>query len=50
MNLKTNILEEYVNYVDNTREINKYIKLLIISFVIILCLFLLSNLFNYSSK
>ena len=40
MNIKTNLLEEYVNFVDNTKKQNKYFKMLINFFVIILCLFL----------
>ena len=40
MNIKTSLLEEYVNFVDNTKKQNKYFKLLIILFVIILRLFL----------
>ena len=27
MNIKTNLLEEYVNFVDNTKKQNKYFKL-----------------------
>ena len=27
MNIKTNLLEEYVNFVDNTKEQNKYFKI-----------------------
>ena len=26
MNIKTNLLEEYVNFVDNTKKQNKYFK------------------------
>ena len=40
MNVKTKILEEYVNFVDSTKKQNKYFKVIIILFVIILCLFL----------
>ena len=28
MNLKTNLLEDYVNFVDNTKEQNEYFKLI----------------------
>ena len=41
MNIKTNLLEEYVNFVDNTKKQNKYLKISIILFVIIVFLFLL---------
>ena len=27
MNIKTNLLEEYVNFVDNTKKQNKYFKI-----------------------
>ena len=40
MNIETNLLEEYVNFVDNTKKQNKYPKLILIFFVVILCLFL----------
>ena len=50
MNIKTNLLEEYVNFVDKTGKQNKYLKILTILFVVILCLFLFSVLFNYNSK
>ena len=30
MNLKTNLLEEYVNFVDNRKKQNKYFKTIII--------------------
>ena len=39
MNLKTNLLDEYVNFVDNTKKQNKYFKISIILFVIIMFLF-----------
>ena len=48
--LKQNLLEEYVNFVDNTKKQIKYFKILIILFVIILCLFLFFVFFNYNSK
>ena len=47
MNIKTNLLEEYVNFVDNTKKQNKYFKISIILFVIILFLFLSIVLFKY---
>ena len=39
MDIKTNLLEEYVTFVDSTKKQNKYFKILIILFVIVLCLF-----------
>ena len=50
MNIKTNLLEEYVNFVDSTKEQNKYFKIIIILFVVILCLFLFFVLFNYLNE
>ena len=40
MNIETNLLEEYVNFVDNTKKQNKYFKVFLILFVVILCLIL----------
>ena len=40
MNIKTNLLEDYVNFVDNTKKQEKYFKILIFLFMDILCLFL----------
>ena len=50
MNINTNLLEEYVNFVDNTKKQNKYFKLIIILFVVILCLFLVFVLFSCLSE
>ena len=46
MNIKTNLLEEYVNYVDNTKKQNKYFKTIIFFNAIVLSLFLFSLLFK----
>ena len=40
MNIKTILVEEYVNFVDKTKKQNKYFEILIILFVVTLCLFL----------
>ena len=40
MNIKTNLLEEYVNFVDNTKKQNKYFKIFIILIVLNMFLFL----------
>ena len=29
MNIKTSLLEDYVNFVDNTKKQNKYLKMII---------------------
>ena len=46
MNNKTNSLEEYVNFVDNTKKQNKYFKISIISIAIIMFLILFFLLFQ----
>ena len=52
MNIKTNLLEEYVNFVDITKKQNKYFKIIIILIIIIMFLFfffvLLYNIKNYT--
>ena len=40
MNIKTNLLEEYVNFVDNTKKQNKYFKIFLFLIVKIMFLFL----------
>ena len=40
MNNQTNLLEEYVNFVDNTKKQNKYFTISIILIAIIMFLFL----------
>ena len=35
MNIKTCLLEEYVNFVDLTKKQNKYFKLIIILFMVV---------------
>ena len=35
MNIKTNLLEDYVNFVDNTKKQNKYLRIIITLFVVI---------------
>ena len=50
MNIKTNLLEEYINFVDNTKKQNKYFKIILILFVVILCSILIFVLFNYLNE
>ena len=50
MNLKTNLLEDYVNFVDLTKKQNRYFKKFIIFFVVILCLFLFFVSIEYNTK
>ena len=47
MNIKTNLLEDYVNFVDNTKKQNKYFKIFLFLFVTIMFLFLFFLLFQY---
>ena len=45
MNIKTNLLEEYVNFVDTTKKQNKYFK--IIMFLIVITVFLFFFVFCF---
>ena len=47
MNIKTNLLEEYVNFVDNTKKQTKYFKVSIVLIAISIFLFLCFVLFKY---
>ena len=47
MSIKTNLLEDYVNFVDNTKKQNKYFKLIIFLIVIVVALFLFFVLFLF---
>ena len=47
MNFKTNLLEEYVNFVDTTKKQNKYFKILTILIVIIVFLFFFCFIIQY---
>ena len=49
MNNKTNILEDYVNFVDNTKKQNTFFKKIIFLIAIIL-FFLFSVLFKYQTN
>ena len=50
MNFKTNLLEEYINFVDNTKKRNK--KLWICTFLLVFILVLLSiiRVFSYLNE
>ena len=50
MNNKTNLLEDYVGFVDSTKKQNKYLRIIIILFVVVVSLFLFSVLFKYHKK
>ena len=50
MNIKTKLLEEYVNFVDAIKKQNTYLKILINLFVVSASLFLIFLLFQYLKK
>ena len=45
MDIKTNLLEEYVNFVANTKKQNKYFRIFLFLMVLIMFLFLCYVLF-----
>ena len=49
MNIKTKLLEVYVNFVDLTKKQNKHFKIFIFLIAIITVLFLCFVLFKYNS-
>ena len=50
MNIKTNLLENYVIFVDTTKKGNKYFKTIVILIAIVLFLFLIFLFFKYNIK
>ena len=50
MNIKTNLIEEYVNFVDSTMKQNTNYKIIIFLFVVIVTLFLFFLLFKYLNE
>ena len=50
MNIKTKLLEEYVNFVADTKKQNKYFKAFLFVIVIIMCLLLFFVLFKYINE
>ena len=52
MNIKTNLIEEYVNFVDNTKKQNKnlwiFTIILVFKLLIILTIITFRNKINYS--
>ena len=50
MNIKTNLLEEYVNSVDNTKKQNKYFKVFVFLIVIIIVFLFLFFVLLYNIK
>ena len=50
MNIKTNVLEDYVIFVDTTKKRNKYSKIFIILIAIVMFLFWIFLLNKYNTK
>ena len=53
MNIKTDLLKEYVDFVDNTKKQNRYFKMFMFLIVIIMFLFsfkYLTKQFSYNYK
>ena len=50
MNIKTNLLEEYVKFVDATKKQKKHFKLFIYLNVIVIGLFFIFVLFKYLNE
>ena len=48
MNIKTNLIEEYVNFVDNTKKQNKKLWIFTSILVFILIIITFRNKINYS--
>ena len=48
MNIKTNLIEEYVNFVDNAKKLNKKLWIFTIIIVFILLIITFRNMINYS--
>ena len=49
MNIRTNLFEDYVNFVDNTKKQIKYFKIFVFLIAFITVLFLFFVLFKYDS-
>ena len=50
MNIKTNLLEEYVNFVDNTKKRNKKLWICTIILVFILIILTIIQVFRYLNE
>ena len=49
MNIKTNLIHEYVNFVDNTKKQNENLRIYIIMLIFIVCI-LIILLFKYINE
>ena len=50
VNIKTNLFEKYVNFVDNTKKQNMHFKIITFLIAIIVFLFLFFVLFNHLNE
>ena len=52
MNIKTNFLEEYVNFVDSTNKRNKdfWINLILLLFIVFILIIIIILLFEYINE
>ena len=50
MNIKTNLLEEYVNFVDNTKKQNRNLWICTIILVFIVFILTIKRLFRYLNE
>ena len=50
MNIKTNLLEEYVNFVDNTKKRNKKLRICTIILVFLLFILTIIGVFRYINE
>ena len=50
MNIKTDLLNEYIDFVDNTKKQNRYFKIIMFLILIIMFLFLFKHSSNYKKQ
>ena len=50
MNIKTNVLEVYINFLDTTKKQSKYFNMILSLVVIVITLFLFFLLFKYKNE
>ena len=50
MNIYTNLIEEYVNFVDSRKKQNKYLRICIVIFVFIAIILTITPVFRYNTN